>query len=154
MEASSTDRIEKNVVLKAPRSRVWRAVTNPKEFGIWFGVAFDGVFTPGKPHRGKITAKGYDHLTMEIFVEKIEPERLFSFRWHPYAIDPKADYAKEPTTLVTFSLEDVSGGTRLTVVESGFDQVPLARRAEAFRMNEGGWTAQVGNIERHVASNP
>jgi uncharacterized protein YndB with AHSA1/START domain len=152
MDSSSTDRIEKHVLLKAPRARVFRALTDPREFGSWFGAALDGVFTPGKAHRGKITTRGYDHLTLEILVERVEPERLFSFRWHPAAIDPSVDYSKEPTTLVTFTLEDAPGGTRLTVVESGFDALPLARRAEAFRLNEGGWTGQMKNIERHVAA--
>jgi uncharacterized protein YndB with AHSA1/START domain len=151
MSTSVTDCIEKKVLLKAPRARVWRAIADPKEFGTWFGVAFDGVFKPGQPHRGKITTKGYDHLTMEIYVERIVPERLFAFRWHPYDVDPSADLSREPTTLVTFTLEEVPEGTRLTIVESGFDAIPLSRRAEAFRMNEGGWSEQIRNIERHVA---
>jgi len=151
MSSTQTDRIEKEILLKAPRARVWRAIADPKEFGTWFGVAFDGVFAPGQPHRGKITTKGYDHLTMEIYVERIEPERLFSFRWHPYDVDLSADLSGEPTTLVTFTLEEVPEGTRLTIVESGFDAIPLSRRAEAFRMNESGWGEQIRNIERHVA---
>lgn len=152
MSDSSTDRIEKSIVLKAPRARVFRALTDSREFGAWFGAAFDGAFAANQTMRGKITIKGYDHLTIEILVERIEPERFFSFRWHPYAIDPTADYSKEPTTLVTFTLADAPGGTRLTVVESGFDAVPAARRAEAFRMNEQGWAAQMKNVERHVGT--
>jgi uncharacterized protein YndB with AHSA1/START domain len=152
MSNSSADRIEKSIVLKAPRARVFRALTDSREFGAWFGASFDAAFEAGQPLRGRITTKGYDHLTIEILVERIEPGRLFSFRWHPYAIDPAVDYSKEPTTLVTFTLEDAPGGTRLTVVESGFDAVPAARRAEAFRMNERGWEAQMKNVERHVGA--
>ena len=149
---STTDRIEKEIVLRAPRSRVWRALTNAQEFGAWFGVKLDGAFAAGKPIRGNITHAGYEHMTMEIEIERIEPETRFSYRWHPYAVDPKIDYSKEPSTLVEFRLFDAPEGTRLTVVESGFDQVPAARRDEAFRMNEHGWTAQMRNIERHVAA--
>ncbi len=149
---TSTDRIEKAIVLKAPRARVWRALTDAREFGAWFRVALDGPFTEGATVRGRITHPGYEHLTMEVVVERIEPERLFSYRWHPYAVDPGRDYSAEPTTLVEFRLEDAAGGTRLTVVESGFDRIPAARRAEAFRMNEGGWAEQMLNVERHVAA--
>jgi uncharacterized protein YndB with AHSA1/START domain len=85
-------------------------------------------------------------------IERIEPERYFSYRWHPYAADPNVDYSKEPTTLVEFRLDEVAEGTALTIVESGFDRIPLSRRAEAFRMNEAGWASQVRNIERYVAS--
>jgi uncharacterized protein YndB with AHSA1/START domain len=148
----SIDRIEKSVVLKAPRSRVWRALSDAKEFGIWFGVKLEGAFTPGARVSGRITIPGYEHVTMDVTVERVEPEHLFSYRWHPYAIEPDVDYSGEPTTLVEFRLEEVEGGTRLTVVESGFDRIPEARRALAFRMNEGGWAAQIKNIERHVAA--
>jgi uncharacterized protein YndB with AHSA1/START domain len=148
----STDRIEKSVILKAPRSRVWRALSDAEEFGTWFGVKLEGAFTPGARVRGRITHPGYDHLSLEVTVERVDPEQLLSYRWHPYAIEPDVDYSAEPTTLVEFRLEDVSGGTRLTVIESGFDRIPLARRAEAFRMNEQGWAAQIENIRRHVAS--
>jgi uncharacterized protein YndB with AHSA1/START domain len=148
----STDRIEKSLVLKAPRSRVWRALSDADEFGSWFGVRLEAAFTPGARVRGQITTAGYEHLTMEVLVEKVEPERLLSYRWHPAAIDPDVDYSNEPMTLVEFHLEEVPEGTHLTVIESGFDQIPLARRAEAFRMNEGGWAAQLQNIERHVAA--
>jgi len=147
-----TDRIEKMIRLRAPRSRVWRALTDAREFGAWFQVELEGAFAPGARVRGKITTPGYEHLTMEITVERMEPERLFSYRWHPYAIDPKLDYSSEPTTLVEFQLAPVAEGTLLTVVESGFDRIPAARRAEAYRMNDGGWAEQMKNIERHVAS--
>lgn len=151
MSPGSTDRIERQVVLKAPRSRVWRALTDPQEFGSWFGVKVQGGFAPGARVRGAITHPGYEHVVWDIAIEKMEPERLFSWRWHPYAVEPGVDYSKEPATLVEFTLEEVPGGTLLTVVESGFDQVPLARRALAYRMNGDGWTAQMRNIERHVA---
>lgn len=148
---TNTDRIEKEIMLRAPRARVWRALANAEEFGQWFRVKLVGRFAEGATTRGKFLYPGYEHLTMEMFVERMEPERLFSYRWHPYAVDPKVDYSGEPTTLVEFRLEDADPGTRLTVVESGFDGIPLARRAEAFRMNDSGWTAQLANIERHVA---
>jgi uncharacterized protein YndB with AHSA1/START domain len=148
---ASTDRIEKRVVINAPRARVWRALTDAREFGSWFGVRIDGAFAAGATVRGQITHPGYEHLSMEIQIERIEPERLFSYRWHPYAVDAAIDYSAEPTTLVEFALADGDGGTVLTVVESGFDRIPAARRAEAFRMNEGGWTQQVDNIARHAA---
>lgn len=146
----STDRIEKNIVLRAPRSRVWRAIASAEEFGAWFGAKLEGAFAPGARVKGRITIPGYEHVIMDITVERVDPERLLSYRWHPYAIDPAVDYSGEPTTLVEFQLEEVAGGTRLTVVESGFDRIPLARRAEAFRMNEQGWAGQLKNIERHV----
>ncbi len=148
----NTDRIEKNVILRASRSRVWRALTNADEFGTWFGVELMGAFSPGARLTGRITTPGYEHLTMEMLVERVEPESLLSYRWHPYAVEPGIDYASEPTTLVEFRLADVEGGTRLTVVESGFDRIPLGRRAEAFRMNDQGWAEQLRNVERHVAS--
>jgi len=147
----STDRIEKTVFLRAPRSRVWRAVATAEEFGTWFGVKLDGEFSVGARVSGRITIPGYQHVTMEITIERVDPERLFSYRWHPYAIDPGVDYSGEPTTLVEFRLEEVTGGTKLTVTESGFDRIPAARRAEAFRMNDQGWTGQIRNIEHHVA---
>jgi uncharacterized protein YndB with AHSA1/START domain len=150
METNDTDRIEKHIILRAPRARVWRALTDAGEFGHWFGVKIDGPIALGTRVRGHITHEGYEHLPFEISVERAEPERRLAWRWHPYAVDMKIDYSAEPTTLVEFTLEDVAGGTRLTVVESGFDQIPLFRRAEAFRMNTGGWEAQMENIERHV----
>jgi uncharacterized protein YndB with AHSA1/START domain len=146
-----TDRIEKKIVLRAPRGRVWRAIANAEEFGTWFLVKLDGTFTEGAAIRGKITHPGYEHLTMELRIERIEPESYFAYRWHPHAIDPAIDYSSEPTTLVEFRLEEADGGTLLTIVESGFDRIPAARRAEAFRRNDGGWTQQTQNIERYVS---
>jgi uncharacterized protein YndB with AHSA1/START domain len=151
LHKTTTDRIEKEIVLRAPRSRVWRAITNAQEFGAWFEVKFEGAFRPGQRIEGHITSPGYEHVKLEMLVERMDPERVFSYRWHPYAIDPAVDYSGEPTTLVEFRLEDAPGGTQLTVVESGFDGIPLARRAEALRMNDDGWAAQLENIERHVA---
>jgi uncharacterized protein YndB with AHSA1/START domain len=148
----STDRIEKKVFLRAPRSRVWRAISTPEEFGAWFGAKLEGAFAPGARVLGRITIKGYENLPMEIVIDRVEPEGLFSYRWHPYAVDPKVDYSSEPMTLVEFHLAEVPGGTELKVVESGFDRIPEARRAEAFRMNDGGWTSQLKNIERHVSA--
>jgi uncharacterized protein YndB with AHSA1/START domain len=148
------DRIEKQIELKAPVARVWRALTDYREFGEWFRVKIEGPFVPGEVSRGHITHPGYEHLKWEAVVKAMEPERLFSFTWHPYAIDPKMDYSAEPQTLVEFRLEATAQGTRLTVTESGFEKIPAGRRAEAFRMNEGGWAQQMKNIERHVADKP
>ena len=148
---TSTDRIEKTVTLSAPRARVWHAIADARQFGEWFRVRLDGEFAVGATLRGNITYPGYEYITMEIVVERMEPERFFSYRWHPYAIDPKVDYSPEPMTLVEFTLEDAPDGTRLTIVESGFDRVPLSRRAEAFRMNSDGWSEQMQNIERYVS---
>jgi uncharacterized protein YndB with AHSA1/START domain len=145
------DRIEKKILLRAPKARVWRALADVKEFGAWFRVNLEGEFSPGATVSGTITSKGYEHVTMMVKVERMDKERLLSFRWHPYAIDPKVDYSNEPMTLVEFQLEESKEGTVLTVVESGFDKVPLARRAKAFEMNEGGWAEQMKNIERYVA---
>ncbi len=154
MSDSSTDRIEKRIELKASVGRVWRAITDYKEFGQWFRVNLESPFTPGEPTRGHITYPGYEHLIMEVVVQRIEPERLFSFYWHPYAVDPYVDYSTEPSTLVEFKLEPVASGTLLTVTESGFDSLPASRRDEAFRMNDGGWTEQMKNIETYVNKNP
>lgn len=148
---TSTDRIEKTVTLTAPRARVWQAIADARQFGEWFRVRLDGEFAVGATIRGHITYPGYEYITMEVVVERMEPERFFSYRWHPYAIDPKVDYSPEPMTLVEFTLEDAPGGTRLTIVESGFARVPLSRRAEAFRMNSDGWSEQMQNIERYVS---
>ena len=148
---ADTDRIEKKVILRAPRSRVWRVISNAEEFGTWFQVKLEGPFIEGKIARGKITHPGYEHVTMEMQVESIQPEQYFAYRWHPYAIDPQIDYSAEPSTLVEFRLEDAEGGTLLTIVESGFDRIPLARREKAFRMNDQGWAGQIRNIERHVS---
>ena len=149
---TSTDRIEKTLLLRAPKARVWRAITTPAEFGTWFKVRLEGTFVAGRTTTGKMTHPGYEHLTMEMQVERIDPEDFFSYRWHPYAIDPKVDYSNEPTTLVEFRLEEAEGGTKLTIVESGFDKISAARRNEAFRMNDKGWAGQIENIRRYVES--
>jgi uncharacterized protein YndB with AHSA1/START domain len=146
--------IEKRIELKAPVSRVWRALTDFREFGDWFRVKLENPFVPGKISRGKITHPGYEHVQMEVMVQTIQPEQIFSFSWHPYAIDPKIDYSKEPSTLVEFRLEKTPTGTLLTLIESGFDKIPAARRFEAFRMNDGGWTQQLKNIEAYVTQHP
>jgi uncharacterized protein YndB with AHSA1/START domain len=148
---NETDKIEKQIELKAPVARVWRALTNHREFSEWFRVDLENAFIPGQVTHGRVTYPGYEHLTFEAVVQKMEPERLFSLTWHPYAVDPKKDYSKEPSTLVEFRLEKRGAGTLLTVTESGFSKLPADRRDEAFRMNEGGWTEQLKNIERHVA---
>src|SRR5579872_5039493 len=140
------DRIQKRIELKASVSRVWRALTDYREFGDWFRVKLDGPFAPGQISRGHITYPGYEHLQWEAVVQKMEPERLFSFTWHPYAVDPKVDYSKETSTLVEFRLEKTEGGTLLLLTESGFDRIPSHRRAEALRRNDGGWTEQMKNI--------
>jgi uncharacterized protein YndB with AHSA1/START domain len=150
----ANDRIEKQIDLKAPVSRVWRALTDYREFGEWFRVKLEGPFVAGQVAGGFITWPGYEHLRMEVVVQKIEPERYFSYTWHPYAIDPKMDYSQETPTLVEFRLEESAKGTLLKVTESGFDKIPSARRAEAFRMNENGWAQQLKNIESHVAEKP
>ncbi|HET8667970.1 MAG TPA: SRPBCC family protein [Terriglobales bacterium] len=144
------DRIEKRIELKAPVSRVWRALTDYREFGAWFRVKLDGPFVVGHVSRGHITYPGYEHLVWEAVVQKMEPERLFSYTWHPYAVDPKVDYSYETPTLVEFKLEKINDGTLLLLTESGFDKIPAHRRLEAFRMNDGGWTEQMKNIESYV----
>jgi uncharacterized protein YndB with AHSA1/START domain len=149
-----TDRIEKQIELKAPVSRVWRALTDYREFGEWFRVKLEGPFLTGQVARGHITYPGYEHLKWEAVIQAIEPERLFSFRWHPYAVDPQVDYSKEPSTLVEFRLEKTATGTLLRLTESGFDKIPEGRRFEAFRRNDGGWTEQMKNIELYVGQNP
>jgi uncharacterized protein YndB with AHSA1/START domain len=159
---ADTDRIEKKILLQAPLNRVWRAVSDAREFGTWFGVEFDGPFAPGTPLTGKIvptkadaevakTQKPYEGAKFDFTVDRIEPERLISFRWHPFAVEPGVDYSSEPTTLIVFELEDNASGTLLTITESGFDRIPLARRAKAFTMNDQGWTAQTKLIEKHLA---
>jgi uncharacterized protein YndB with AHSA1/START domain len=147
------NRIEKQILLKAPRSRVWRALANPAEFGAWFGVKMTGP-TMAAGHRlsGNITYQGYEHLVMEIWIERVEPERYLSWRWHPAAIEAGVDYSAEPTSLVEFELEEVEGGTLFKVVESGFDRLPPARRAKVFGMNTRGWEEQMVNIEKYVAA--
>lgn len=145
------NRIEKHIELKAPQSRVWRALTDYREFGEWFRVKLEAPFLPGETVRGYITWPGYEHLLMEVAVQKLEPEHYFSFTWHPYAIDPKIDYSKETPTLVEFKLEKTATGTALIITESGFENIPRERFADAFRMNEDGWTQQLKNIEAYVA---
>ncbi len=163
--ATNTDRIEKRVLLRAPRERVWRAISDSKQFGSWFGVEFDGPFAAGKKMTGRIvpttvdaevaeSQKPYEGVRFELSVERVEPMRLFSFRWHPFAVEPGIDCSKEPSTLVAFELGEVSGGTMLTVVESGFDKIPLERRAKAFASNEQGWAAQMKLIEKYLAIHP
>jgi uncharacterized protein YndB with AHSA1/START domain len=150
MSTTSTDRIEKTVVLRAPRARVWQALTDARSFGEWFGVELAGPFAPGARVTGRITHEDYQHVPFEIEVERMEPERLFAWRWHPNQVDPGVDYSAEPATLVVFELADVADGTRLTVVETGFDGIPLSRRATAYRGNDEGWAAQMAAIERYV----
>ena len=148
------DRIEKTIDLRAPVARVWRALTDHAELGSWFGVRLDGPLALGQMARGHKTRPGYEHLRFEALVQKMEPERLFSFTWHPYAIDPKADYSGEPPNLVEFTLEKIPSGTRLRVVESGFARLPSHRRDEAFREHARGWDMQAENIARHVEQTP
>ena len=152
MTASTTDRIEKAILLRAPRARVWRALSDPRQFSQWFGVTVDTPFTPGARIRGGVTHPGYEHLKFDITIDQVVPETLVSWRWHPHPIDVTQDYSVEPTTLVVFTLEDAPGGTMLKVVESGFDAIPSARRLDAYRGNEEGWTAQMTSIEQYVAT--
>jgi uncharacterized protein YndB with AHSA1/START domain len=147
---STTDRIEKTVILRAPRSKVWRALTTPGQFSTWFQAKLTDPFVPGARVRGPVTYPGYEHLTMDITIERVEPERLFSWRWHPGG-DPDID-PSEPTTLVVFELDEVPEGTRLKVMETGFDGIPLARRAKAYRENDEGWAGQFENIRKYLAS--
>jgi uncharacterized protein YndB with AHSA1/START domain len=145
------NRIEKRIELKAPVSRAWRALTDYREFGEWFQVKLDGPFVVGQVSCGHISYPGYEHLKWEATVQSTEPEHLFSFTWHPYAVDANIDYSKETPTLVEFRLEKTAGGTLLLITESGFDKIPADRRLEAFRRNDGGWTEQVKNIEAYLA---
>lgn len=149
---STTDKIEKSIELSAPVARVWRALTDYKEFGTWFRVKLDGPFVVGRRAVGHITYPGYEHLRFDAFVKAIEPERYFAYTWTPYPFDPKRDYSKEIPTLVEFTLKPTVRGTLLHVKESGFDKIPVDRRDEAFRMNSGGWTTQMENIKQHVGS--
>jgi uncharacterized protein YndB with AHSA1/START domain len=145
------DRIEKRIELRAPVDRVWRALTDHREFGEWFRVKLEGPFVPGQASRGRITYPGYEHVKWEAVVKDMTPPALFSFTWHPYAIDPNVDYSTETPTLVEFRLQPTQQGTLLVITESGFDRIPARRQIEALRMNDGGWTEQIKNIERHVA---
>jgi uncharacterized protein YndB with AHSA1/START domain len=160
--ASATDRIQKTVLLRAPLERVWRAISDPREFGTWFGVEFDGPFVAGARVTGRVVptkvdaevAKAqepYAGAKFECSIDRIEPMRLFSFRWNPYGVEQGVDYSKEPTTLVTFALEEAPGGTKLTITETGFDQIPLERRAKAFSANAEGWAMQATLIEKYLA---
>ena len=150
---TDTDRIEKQVVLRAPRSAVWRAISDAKAFGEWFGVDLDGAIAPGVTVRGRVTNKGYEHVPFAMTVETVEPERQLAWRWHPDApIEPELDYSSEPTTLVTFTLDDVPEGTMLTVVESGFGAIHPSRRTASYRGNDEGWTGQMENIARYLAT--
>jgi uncharacterized protein YndB with AHSA1/START domain len=150
--SSLTDRIERKVLLKATPQSVWRALANAEEFGDWFGVNLKGkTFAAGERVRGNVTHPGYEHLVFEVFIERVEPGKLLSWRWHPAAIDNAVDYSKEPTTLVVFELQESEGGTLLSIVESGFDQIPPSRRAQAFRLNSGGWDSQLDNLAKNVA---
>ena len=146
-----SDRIEKQIELKAPVSRVWRALTDYREFGEWFRVKIEAPFVPGQPAQGQILHPGYEHVTWRAIIQAMEPEHLFSFTWHPYSVDPATDYSQETPTLVEFRLEPITTGTLLLLTESGFDKIPSHRRTEAFRMNDGGWTQQMKNIEAYVA---
>jgi uncharacterized protein YndB with AHSA1/START domain len=161
----STDRIEKKILLNAPLKRVWRALSDAAEFGYWFGMKFNGPFKTGAVMNGVIAPTGvnaevaaaqksHEGKAFEIVVEQMVPERLFSFRWHPYAVEPNVDYSNEPMTLIEFALEQKSDGVLLAVTESGFDRVPLARRAKAFEANEGGWTMVVKMIGEYLAQKP
>ena len=148
--SSPTDRIERKILLKAPRARIWRALSNAEEFGNWFGVALQGKsFRAGERVQGCVTYPGYEHVIFDVLIERMEPETLLSWRWHPAAVDPAVDYSHEPTTLVVFELQETQSGTLLSISESGFDQVPTTRRAEAFRLNSGGWDGQMDNIAKH-----
>jgi uncharacterized protein YndB with AHSA1/START domain len=161
----NTDRIEKKVVLKAPIERVWRAISEAERFGSWFGMAFDAPFAEGARLTGRIMPttvdaevatmqKPFEGHPVELFIERIEPMRRISFRWHPFAIEKDVDYSKEPTTLIVFALEEAPGGVLLTITESGFDRIPLERRAKAFAANEGGWAKQTELIQKYLAMHP
>ena len=152
MPTSATDCIARQTLVKASRARVWQALTDPGEFGSWFGVVLAGPFVPGQPSQGRITNEGYQHLLWEVTVVEMDPERLFSWTWHPYAVETGRDYSSEAPTLVTFLLQDASEGVLLTVVEAGFDALPADRQAEAYRMNEQGWIWEMDAITRHLAS--
>ena len=163
--ASDTDRIVRKILLRAPRERVWNAISDARQFGTWFGVEFNGAFAPGKSINGKVVGTKVDATVaarqkanagkiFELAIDRIEPMRLFSYRWHPYAVEPGIDYSKEPMTLVVFELEDAPEGTMLTVTESGFDGIPLERRAKAFERNGEGWTMQMTLIEKYLAAHP
>jgi uncharacterized protein YndB with AHSA1/START domain len=148
------DRIEKQIEISAPVSRVWRALTNHDEFGAWFRVKLEAHFKVGEEAHGPITWPGYEHVTFRAVVQAIDPEQYFAFTWHPYSVDPATDYSEETPTLVEFHLEKTSTGTLLKVTESGFSDVPDGRRREAFIRNNEGWAQQMKNIEEYVTQKP
>ena len=159
--STETDRIEKKIVLRANRDRVWRALSNSQEFGSWFGMTFDGPFVEGQRVHGAIiptkvdpeVAKKqaeFEGLRFELIVERLAPQKTFAFRWHPAAVERGVDYSAEPMTLVTFELEDAADGILLTVIESGFDAIPLERRAKAFASNTEGWSLVIKLLEAHL----
>jgi uncharacterized protein YndB with AHSA1/START domain len=159
--STETDRIQKQILLRAPRARVWRALTDHLEFGSWFGMRYDGPFAPGAKIKATIVPttvdaevarrqQKFEGTSFEIMIDRMEPERVFSFRWHPGAVEPGVDYSSEPTTLVVFELKEAPEGVLLTVTESGFDRIPLARRAKAFKGNEEGWGMVVKLIEKYL----
>ncbi len=150
---TAAGQIKKEILLKAPLSRVWHSISNAEAFGTWFGVDLKGkTFTSGSRVHAQFTSPGHEHIVFDVLVEDIEPERLLSFWWHPYAVDPSYDYSTEPTTLVVFGLKQVDGGTLLSVVESGFDKMPPSRGVDAMHMNSGGWDEQLENIKTFIAS--
>lgn len=148
--ATQTDRIEKEITLRAPRARVWQALTDSQQFGEWFGMAFDAPFTPGAQLQGRFTIPGKETVTIDFQIGRITPESYFSYRWHPFAMDPAIDYSQEPTTLIEFRLEEIEGGTLLKVVESGFDALPFERRELAFSKNNAGWVSQLKKLDGYV----
>ncbi len=157
----ANDRIEKQVLLHASRPRIWQALADSTEFGLWFGMKFDAPFTPGASLRGIIvptavnaevaaSQKPYEGTPVQMIIQQMEPDRIFSYRWHPGAVDPALDYSVEPTTLVVFALEDATGGVLLTITESGFDQLPISRRDKALTQNEAGWSMVVKLIGEYL----
>jgi uncharacterized protein YndB with AHSA1/START domain len=160
----NTDRLVKEVLLKSSLERVWNALTDSNEFGSWFGMKLEGPFRAGQLLRGHIAPtsvdpevakmqKPYEGTAVVLWIERIEPKTLFSFQWHPYAVDLNTDYSKEPRTTVTFALKEESGGVRLTITESGFEDLPISRRNEALKSNEGGWEAQTQLIAKYLSQN-
>jgi uncharacterized protein YndB with AHSA1/START domain len=149
-QMTDTDRIEKEIQLRAPKARVWQAISDSAEFGTWFGMKFDAPFMIGSTVHGQITSPGYEHLVIEMKIETIEPQDVFAYRWHPNAMDTAVDYSKEPMTLVEFRLHETADGTRLTLVESGFDALPPERRSPSLVSNGSGWKSQMERIRRHV----
>jgi uncharacterized protein YndB with AHSA1/START domain len=159
---TTPEQIEKEIVLHAPAERVWRAISDSREFGRWFGASFEGLFAPGRRVTARIVPTTVDDETaklqkphegkpFEITVDRVDPMKRFSFRWHPYAMNANVDYSREPPTLIVFALEEVPGGTRVTITESGFDRLPPARREEAFQANEGGWAKQTELLQKFLA---